>query len=203
MSWFHDAVIYELHVRSFQDSDGDGIGDFDGLTGRLDYLADLGVTAIWVLPFYPSPLRDDGYDIADYTGVNPSYGRLADFKRFLREAHARDLRVITELVMNHTSDRHPWFQKSRRAKPGSKWRDYYVWSDDPTRYADARIIFQDFETSNWTWDDVAGSYYWHRFYRHQPDLNFQNPEVGQAMFDIIDRWMDMGADGMQIGRAHG
>ena len=198
MSWFHDAVIYELHVRSFQDSDGDGIGDFTGLTSRLDYLADLGVTAIWLLPFYPSPLRDDGYDIADYTGVNPSYGRLADFKRFLKEAHARDLKVITELVMNHTSDQHAWFQKSRRAAPGTKWRDYYVWSDDPSRYAGARIIFQDYEPSNWTWDEEAGAYYWHRFYRHQPDLNFENPEVRQAMFDVIDQWMDMGVDGMRL-----
>ncbi|MFW5745535.1 MAG: alpha-amylase family glycosyl hydrolase, partial [Spirochaetota bacterium] len=170
--WYKDAIIYELHVRSFYDSNGDGMGDFRGLTERLDYLQDLGVNAIWLLPFYPSPWRDDGYDISDYRGVHPAYGTVRDFKRFLREAHARDLKVITELVINHTSNQHPWFERARRAKPGSTYRDFYVWSDSPDRFRDARIIFQDFETSNWTWDPVAGSYYWHRFFSHQPDLNF-------------------------------
>jgi maltose alpha-D-glucosyltransferase / alpha-amylase len=196
--WYRDAVIYELHVRSFADSDDDGIGDFVGLTSKLDYLSDLGVTALWLLPFYPSPLRDDGYDIADYNGVNPSYGRLRDFKRFLDAAHARGLRVITELVMNHTSDQHEWFQRARRAPKGSKWRDFYVWEDTPERWSEARIIFQDFETSNWTWDPVAGQYFWHRFYSHQPDLNFDNPAVRQAMFDTLDKWFEMGVDGVRL-----
>jgi maltose alpha-D-glucosyltransferase / alpha-amylase len=196
--WYRDAVIYELHVRAFADSNGDGIGDFRGLTDRLDHLRDLGVTAIWLLPFYPSPLRDDGYDIADYYGVNPSYGTLADVKRFLREAHKRGLRVITELVLNHTSDQHPWFQRARTAKPGSRWRDWYVWSDDPTRYADARIIFQDFESSNWAWDPVAGQYYWHRFYSQQPDLNYENPEVQVEMMRVLDFWFDLGVDGLRL-----
>src|SRR5437762_3050470 len=161
--WYKDAIIYELHVRSFFDSNADGIGDFRGLTEKLDYLHDLGVTAIWLLPFYPSPLKDDGYDIADYYSINPIYGTLADFKTFLKEAHERDLQVITELVINHTSDQHPWFQRSRRAKPGSVWRDFYVWSDTPEKYREARIIFRDFEPSNWTWDHVAKAYFWHRF----------------------------------------
>ena len=177
--WYQDAVIYELHVRSFFDSDGDGIGDFRGLTEKLDYLQDLGVTALWLLPFYPSPLKDDGYDISNYTAVNPAYGTLSDFRLFLREAHRRGLRVITELVLNHTSDQHPWFQRARRSPPGSKWRDFYVWSDSPDKYRDARIIFKDFEFANWTWDPLANAYYWHRFYSHQPDLNFDNPEVQQ------------------------
>lgn len=196
--WYKDAIIYQLHVRAYCDGNGDGVGDFVGLTRKLDYIQDLGVTAIWLLPFFPSPLRDDGYDIADYTDVNPQYGTLADFRTFLREAHRRDLRVITELVMNHTSDQHVWFQRSRRAKPGSKWREYYVWSDTPHRYPEARIIFRDFEASNWTWDPVAQAYYWHRFYHHQPDLNFDNPEVRRAMFKVIDFWMDMGVDGMRL-----
>src|SRR5262249_53331283 len=170
-AWYQDAVIYEVHVRAFADSNGDGIGDFPGLTSRLDYLRDLGVTAIWLLPFYPSPLRDDGYDIADYRGVNPAYGTLGNVRAFLRAPHARGLRVITELVLNHTSDQHPWFQRSRAAKPGTKWRDWYVWSDTTDRYRDARIIFGDFETSNWSWDPVANAYFWHRFYSQQPDLN--------------------------------
>src|SRR6185437_8795591 len=159
--WYKDAIIYEAHVRAFHDSDGDGYGDFRGLTQKLDYLEDLGVTAIWILPFYPSPLRDDGYDIADYTDVHPDYGTIADVRRFVREAHQRGLRVVTELVCNHTSDQHPWFQRARLARPGSKWRDFYVWSDTPDKYRDARIIFKDFETSNWTWDPVAQAYYWH------------------------------------------
>ncbi|HMQ31310.1 MAG TPA: maltose alpha-D-glucosyltransferase [Chloroflexaceae bacterium] len=196
--WYKDAIIYEVHVRAFADSDGDGIGDFKGLTTRLDYLQDLGVTAIWLLPFYPSPLKDDGYDIADYNDVNPSYGDIADVKLFIREAHRRGLRVITELVCNHTSDQHPWFQRARRARPGSSYRDFYVWSDDPTRYKDARIIFKDFETSNWTWDPVANAYYWHRFYSHQPDLNFENPAVHRAIFKAMDFWLDMGVDGMRL-----
>jgi maltose alpha-D-glucosyltransferase/alpha-amylase len=196
--WYKDAVIYEVHVRAFADSDGDGIGDFKGLTSRLDYLQDLGITAIWILPFYPSPLRDDGYDIADYTEVNPSYGTIADVKQFIREAHRRGLRVITELVCNHTSDQHPWFQRARRSKPGSSARDFYVWSDTPDKYKDTRIIFKDFETSNWTWDPVAHAYYWHRFYSHQPDLNFENPAVHRAIVKAMEFWLDMGVDGMRL-----
>lgn len=196
--WFKDAIIYELHVKAFQDSDGDGIGDFKGLTQRLDYLEDLGVTAIWLLPFYPSPLRDDGYDIADYFNIHPDYGRMRDFKAFLREAHNRGLRVITELVINHTSDQHEWFQKSRRAKPGSPWKDFYVWSNTAEKFRDARIIFKDFESSNWAWDPVAHSYYWHRFYSHQPDLNFDNPRVQQAIFQVMDYWLEMGVDGLRL-----
>ncbi|REJ75867.1 MAG: maltose alpha-D-glucosyltransferase [Planctomycetota bacterium] len=197
-SWFKDAVIYQIHVRAFFDASGDGVGDFRGLTEKLDYIEGLGITAIWLQPFFMSPLRDDGYDIADYTRINPAYGTLRDFETFLQEAHRRDLRVITEMVMNHTSDQHEWFQKSRRAKPGDKWRDYYVWSDTDERYEQARIIFEDFETSNWTWDEVAQAYYWHRFYHHQPDLNFDNPDVHQAMFDAVDFWFDKGVDGMRL-----
>jgi maltose alpha-D-glucosyltransferase/alpha-amylase len=196
--WYKDAVIYELHVRAFGDSDGDGIGDFDGLTAKLDYLQQLGVTALWLLPFYPSPLRDDGYDIADYAGINPSYGDLRAFRRFMKEAHRRGLRVITELVLNHTSDQHPWFQRARRAKAGSRWRDYYVWSDTPERYPDVRIIFEDYETSNWTWDPVAQAYYWHRFFSHQPDLNFDNPDVRATMLRVVDKWLEMGVDGVRL-----
>jgi len=196
--WYKDAVIYELHVRAFADSDGDGIGDFRGLRDKLDYLQDLGVTALWLLPFYPSPLRDDGYDIADYRRIHPAYGTLREFRAFLAEAHARGMRVITELVVNHTSDQHLWFQRARKAQPGSRWRDYYVWSDTPNRYQQARIIFQDFEASNWTWDPVANAYYWHRFYSHQPDLNFDNPEVHQAIRQVMDFWLDMGVDGLRL-----
>lgn len=196
--WYKDAVIYEVHIKAFFDSNADGIGDLPGLTRKLDYLADLGVTAIWLLPFYPSPLRDDGYDIADYFSVHPQYGTIKDFKVFLREAHKRGLRVITELVLNHTSDQHPWFQRARHAPPDSAWRNFYVWSDTPNRYQDARIIFKDFETSNWSWDPVAKAYYWHRFYSHQPDLNFDNPQVGKALFRVIDYWMKMGVDGMRL-----
>ena len=196
--WHKEAVIYQLHIRSFCDANDDGIGDFRGLTSKLDYLQDLGVNALWLLPFYPSPLKDDGYDIADYQGVHPMYGTLHDFRSFLREAHERGLRVITELVLNHTSDEHPWFRRARRARPGSRWRDFYVWSDTPDRYKDARIIFRDFETSNWTWDPAAGAYYWHRFYRHQPDLNYDNPEVRQAMLQVMDYWFGMGVDGMRL-----
>ncbi|MBI3879627.1 MAG: maltose alpha-D-glucosyltransferase [Verrucomicrobia bacterium] len=196
--WYKQAVIYQLHVRAFHDSDANGIGDFRGLTGKLDYLQDLGVTALWLLPFYPSPLKDEGYDIADYFSVNPAYGTLADFKVFLREAHARRMRVITELVLNHTSDQHAWFQRARRAKSGSRWRDYYVWSDTPEKYQGTRIIFKDTEHSNWTWDPVANAYYWHRFYSHQPDLNFDNPAVHKEMFRALDFWMDLGVSGVRL-----
>jgi maltose alpha-D-glucosyltransferase/alpha-amylase len=197
-TWYKDAIIYELHVRAFYDSVMDGMGDFGGLTQKLDYLQDLGITAIWLLPFCPSPWRDDGYDISDYTDVHPAYGTLKDFHRFLREAHRRGLKVITELVLNHSSDQHAWFQRSRRAAPGSRWRDFYVWSETPERYKDARIIFKDFENSNWTWDPVAKAYYWHRFYSHQPDLNWDNPEVKEAMFAAMDFWLDMGVDGLRL-----
>lgn len=196
--WFKDAVIYELHVRSFSDSTGDGIGDFRGLQDRLGYFEELGVTALWLLPFYPSPLRDDGYDIADYYSVNPSYGKLDDFRRFLDEAHRRNLRVITELVINHTSDQHAWFQRARRAPAGSPERDFYVWSDTPKRFEEARIIFKDFESSNWAWDPVAQAYFWHRFYSHQPDLNFDNPAVREAVIEVMDFWLKMGVDGLRL-----
>jgi maltose alpha-D-glucosyltransferase/alpha-amylase len=196
--WYKDAIIYQLHVRTFFDSDGDGIGDFKGLTEKLDYLQDLGVTALWLLPFYPSPLKDDGYDISDYAAIHPAYGDLRDFKVFLRESHRRGLRVITELVVNHTSDQHGWFQRARRAEPGSPWRDFYVWSDTPDRYKETRIIFQDFESSNWAWDPVAKAYYWHRFYSHQPDLNYDNPRVQSAISKALDFWLDLGVDGLRL-----
>src|SRR5438105_3045226 len=197
--WYKDAIIYEVHVRAFFDSNADGIGDFGGLARKLDYLQDLGVTAVWLLPFYPSPLKDDGYDTADYLDVHPSYGTLRDFRRFLREAHARDLRVITELVLNHTSDQHPWFKRARRSLAGSAARSFYVWSDTPERYKEARIIFKDFEHSNWTWDPVAGAYYWHRFYAHQPDLNWENPQVRKTMLQVVDFWLgDVGVDGLRL-----
>src|SRR6202161_3119760 len=198
VTWYKEAIIYEVHVRAFFDSVTDGIGDFGGITQKLDYLEDLGVTAIWLLPFYPSPLKDDGYDISDYTNVHPSYGTLREFQRFLREAHRRGLRVITELVLNHTSDQHIWFQRSRRADPGSRWRNFYVWSDSPEKYQDARIIFKDFETSNWTWDPVAKAYYWHRFYSHQPDLNFDNHAGHDAVEKVCDFWLEMGVDGLRL-----
>jgi len=196
--WYKDAVIYELHVKSFFDSNDDGIGDFQGLIRRLDYLDGLGVTAIWILPFYPSPLKDDGYDIAQYFNVNPNYGTLRDFREFLKEAHKRGLKVIIELVLNHTSDQHPWFQRARKAKPGSVWRDFYVWSDTPEKYEDARIIFKDFETSNWSWDPVAKAYYWHRFYSHQPDLNYDNPFLQRSVLKVVDNWLKTGVDGMRL-----
>ncbi|MBC7105534.1 MAG: maltose alpha-D-glucosyltransferase, partial [Firmicutes bacterium] len=196
--WYKDAIIYEVHVRAFYDSNGDGIGDFRGLTEKLDYLQDLGITAVWLLPFYPSPLKDDGYDIADYTGVHPAYGTVRDLKRFLREAHRRGLKVITELVCNHTSDQHPWFQRARRARPGSVWRNFYVWSGTPDRYRDARVIFKDFESSNWAWDPVAAAYYWHRFFSHQPDLNYDNPLVRRAIFRVVDFWLELGVDGLRL-----
>jgi maltose alpha-D-glucosyltransferase/alpha-amylase len=196
--WYKDAIIYQVHVRAFHDADADGMGDFKGLTQKLDYLHDLGVTAIWALPFYPSPLKDDGYDIADYTNIHPDFGTLRDFRGFLKAAHERGLRVITELVINHTSDQHPWFQRARRAVPGTPERDFYVWSETTDRYREARIIFKDFEPSNWTWDPLARAYYWHRFYNHQPDLNFDNPKVWQAIFPLLDFWMGMGVDGMRL-----
>src|SRR5437762_10236340 len=196
--WYKDAIIYELHVKTFCDSDGDGMGDFRGLMEKLDYLQELGVTAIWLLPFYPSPLRDDGYDIADYFDVNPNFGTLEDFRAFLNAAHQRNLRVITELVINHTSDQNPWIHKSRRAASGSPEREFYVWSDTPEKYSDARIIFKDFETSNWSWDPLAKAYYWHRFYAHQPDLNFDNPAVHEALEKVCDFWLAMGVDGVRL-----
>ncbi len=196
--WFKDAVIYEVHVRAFCDGNDDGFGDFRGLTRKLDYIQDLGVNTIWLLPFYPSPGRDDGYDIADYRNIHPQYGTRADFRSFVREAHRRNLRVITELVINHTSDAHPWFQAARRAAPGSNKRRYYVWSDTTERYAGTRIIFKDTESSNWAWDDEAQAYYWHRFFSHQPDLNFDNPHVVRAVFRIMDFWLRMGVDGFRL-----
>ncbi len=198
LTWYKDAIIYELHIKAFFDSNGDGVGDFEGLLQKLDYLEDLGVTAIWLLPFYPSPLRDDGYDIADYYSINPAYGDLEMFQRLIDEAHERGLKIITELVINHTSDQHPWFQRARTAPPGSPERDYYVWSDDPSKYKDTRIIFTDTEPSNWTWDPVAKQYFWHRFFSHQPDLNFDNPQVQKEVFDIIDFWCDLGVDGFRL-----
>ncbi len=196
--WYKDAIIYQLHVKSFFDSNNDGVGDFAGLLSKLDYIAELGVSAIWLLPFYPSPLLDDGYDIADYRGVNPEYGTLHDVKRFIQETHKRGIRVITELVVNHTSIQHPWFQRARRAKPGSVYRDFYVWSDTDQKYASTRIIFVDTERSNWTWDPVANAYYWHRFYSHQPDLNFDNPRVLKEVLAVLRFWADLGVDGLRL-----
>jgi maltose alpha-D-glucosyltransferase/alpha-amylase len=196
--WYMDAIIYQLHVKAFHDSDGDGMGDFRGLTEKLDYVRDLGVNTIWVMPFYPSPLRDDGYDVADYENVHPPYGTRSDFKRFVREAHERGLRVVTELIMNHTSDEHPWFQAARRAPRGSVKRDYYVWSDDPNRYSGTRIIFTDTESSNWAWDPIAQQHYWHRFFSHQPDLNYANPHVLRAVLRTMHFWLDIGVDGFRL-----
>jgi maltose alpha-D-glucosyltransferase / alpha-amylase len=196
--WYKDAVIYQLHVRAFYDSNDDGIGDFAGLTDKLDYIQRLGVNALWLLPFYPSPMRDDGYDIADYRSINPVYGTLRDFKRFVREAHDRGLKVITELVVNHTSDQHPWFQAARRAPPGSAKRNFYVWSDTDEKFPETRIIFTDTETSNWAWDPVAKQYYWHRFFSHQPDLNHNNPQVVAAVIRVMKFWLDMGVDGLRL-----
>ena len=197
-AWYKDAVIYELHVRSYVDSNGDGIGDFPGLVTKLDYIRDLGVNTIWLLPFYPSPLKDDGYDIANYCDINPAYGTLEDFRRLLSEAHARGLRVFTELVVNHTSDQHPWFQAARQAAPGSPERSYYVWSDTGQEYAGTRVIFTDTEASNWTWDPIAKQYFWHRFFSHQPDLNYDNPNVLVAILHVMHFWLDMGVDGLRL-----
>jgi maltose alpha-D-glucosyltransferase/alpha-amylase len=196
--WYKDAVIYQVHVKSYFDSNNDGIGDFQGLIAKLDYIAELGVSAIWLLPFYLSPMRDDGYDIADYRKIEPDYGTMADVRQFIQEAHKRGLRIITELVINHTSDQHPWFQKARAAQKGSKARNYYVWSDTNQKYQDTRIIFSDTENSNWTWDPVAGQYFWHRFYSNQPDLNFDNPEVLKEVLSIMRFWFDMGVDGLRL-----
>ena len=195
--WYKDAVIYQLHVRTFCDSNGDGIGDFVGLTQRLPYLQELGITAIWLLPFYPSPLRDDGYDIADYTSVHSSYGSLQDFQEFLTAAHSRGIRVIIELVVNHTSDQHPWFKEARSSRDNPK-RDWYVWSDTDTRYQGVPIVFVDTETSNWAWDPISKSYYWHRFFSHQPDLNFDNPEVFETVWEVMKFWLNLGVDGFRL-----
>ncbi|HEY6553516.1 MAG TPA: alpha-amylase family glycosyl hydrolase, partial [Vicinamibacteria bacterium] len=194
--WYKDAIFYELHVKAFQDGNDDGIGDFRGLLDRLDYIQDLGVDGLWLLPFYPSPLRDDGYDIADFHAVSPLYGTMGEFQQFLDAAHRRGLKVITDLVVNHTSDQHPWFQEARR-DPTSPKRDYYVWSDTDRRYPEARIIFVDTEKSNWTWDPEAKAYFWHRFFSHQPDLNYDNPKVQQAILDAMRFWLDKGLDGFR------
>jgi len=195
--WYKSAVIYQVHVRAFYDSNGDGIGDFQGLAQKLDYLKDLGIDAIWLMPFFPSPLRDDGYDISDYRSVHPSYGTLEDFKKFLTAAHERQIRVIVEMVLNHTSDQHPWFQESRGSRNNPK-RDWYVWSDTDTRYKGARIIFLDTEMSNWAWDPISKSYYWHRFFSHQPDLNYDNPIVREEMWSVMRFWLDLGVDGFRL-----
>lgn len=194
--WYMNAIFYEVHIRAFCDSSGDGKGDIQGLISKLDYIKDLGVDCIWILPIYPSPLKDDGYDIADYYDVHPDYGTLADFKLLVQEAHARGLRLIADLVLNHTSDQHPWFQQSR-SDPTSKYRDYYVWSDTNDKYSDARIIFLDTEPSNWTFDEKAGKYFWHRFYSTQPDLNYDNPAVREEMLRVMDFWLEMGIDGFR------
>ncbi|MFO1387891.1 maltose alpha-D-glucosyltransferase [Cellvibrio sp.] len=196
--WYKDAVIYQVHVKSYFDANDDGVGDFAGLIEKLDYIAKLGVNAIWLLPFYPSPMRDDGYDIAEYRDIHPAYGTMAEARRFIREAHKRNLRVITEMVINHTSDQHPWFQRARRAKKGSKARNFYVWSDTNQKYEGTRIIFSDTESSNWTWDPVAGQYFWHRFYSNQPDLNFDNPDVLKEVLSLMRFWFDIGVDGLRL-----
>jgi maltose alpha-D-glucosyltransferase / alpha-amylase len=195
--WYKDAVVYQLHVRTFCDSNADGIGDFAGLTQRLDYLQELGITAIWLLPFYPSPLRDDGYDIADYTAVHASYGSLEDFKIFLAAAHSRGIHIIIEMVLNHTSDQHPWFKEARSSRENPK-RDWYVWSETDTRYQGVPIVFVDTEISNWAWDPISKSYYWHRFFSHQPDLNFDNPAVFEAVWDVMKFWLNLGVDGFRL-----
>src|SRR2546421_7786360 len=195
--WYKDAIIYELHVKAFYDSNNDGVGDFRGLQEKLDYLQDLGITCIWLLPFFQSPLRDDGYDISDYYVVHPSYGNVTDFKVFLKEAHRRGIRVLADLVLNHTSDQHQWFQESRAATADPRKRNYYVWSDTDQKYQGARIIFTDTERSNWAWDPVAQQYYWHRFFSHQPDLNYDNPVVRRAMLKAMRYWLDMGIDGFR------
>src|SRR5450755_2503939 len=196
--WYKDAVIYQLNVKSFFDSNDDGIGDFKGLTSKLEYIRDLGVNTIWLMPFYPSPLKDDGYDIADYQNVHPQFGTLDDFRVMLHKAHRLGLKVVTELIINHTSDQHPWFQAARHAPPGSAQRDFYVWSDTDQKYLDTRIIFTDTETSNWTWDPLAKAFYWHRFFSHQPDLNFDNPQVMKAVLQVMRFWLDMGVDGFRL-----
>jgi maltose alpha-D-glucosyltransferase / alpha-amylase len=196
--WYKDAVIYELPIKSFYDSNGDGIGDFRGAMQKLDYLEQLGVNALWVLPFFPSPLRDDGYDVADYYNVNPIYGNIDDFKAFVAEAHRRNMKVIIELVVNHTSDQHEWFQRAKMAPEGSSHRNFYVWSRSNDKYQGVRIIFQDYEPSNWTWDPDVEQYYWHRFFHHQPDLNFDNPEVQEEIAKVLDYWAQFGVDGFRL-----
>ena len=196
--WFKDAVIYETHVKAFFDSNGDGVGDLRGLVEKLDYLQELGISCLWLLPFFPSPLRDDGYDIADYRGIHPAYGEVEDFRQLVAAAHARGIRVLVELVVNHTSDQHPWFQRARHAPAGSPERSFYVWSDTDQLYRDARIIFTDTEKSNWTWDPEAKQYYWHRFFSHQPDLNFENPVVLREILDALSFWGEMGVDGFRL-----
>jgi maltose alpha-D-glucosyltransferase / alpha-amylase len=196
--WYKDGVIYQVHIKAYRDSNNDGVGDIPGLIEKLDYIKSLGVDIIWMLPFYPSPLKDDGYDIADYLNINPDYGTIEDFKRFLREAHKRKIKVITELVLNHTSDQHQWFQRARKSPKGSPERDYYVWSDTQDKYKEARIIFSDFEASNWSWDSKAKAYYWHRFYSHQPDLNFDNPRVHKSLLKVVDFWFELGVDGLRL-----
>jgi maltose alpha-D-glucosyltransferase/alpha-amylase len=197
-NWYKDAIIYQVHVKAFVDSNADGYGDFAGLTSRLDYVQSLGVNTIWLLPFYPSPLKDDGYDIASYEEIHETYGLVEHFKSFLKEAHERGIRVVTELVINHTSDQHPWFQRARSAPKGSPERAWYVWSDDPNKYKDARIIFTDTEKSNWAWDGIAQQFYWHRFFSHQPDLNFENPRVIEAVINVMRFWLRMGVDGLRL-----
>ncbi len=196
--WFKDAIVYELPVKSFADGNNDGVGDFPGLIGRLDYLSELGVTCLWLMPFFPSPLKDDGYDISAYCEVHPSYGTLDDFRRFLEAAHDRRLQVVVELVLNHTSDQHRWFQRARTAPAGSVERDFYVWSDTDEKYREARIIFADSERSNWSWDQTAQAYYWHRFFHHQPDLNYDHPVVLQEVQRVLDFWLDLGVDGFRL-----
>jgi len=196
--WYKDAIVYQLHVKSYRDSDADGFGDFKGLVEKLDYIHQLGANTVWLLPFYPSPLKDDGYDIAAYEEINPTYGSIDDFRGFLEAAHARGMRVIIELVINHTSDQHPWFQRARHAPKGSPERDWYVWSDDPNRYAGTRIIFTDTEKSNWSWDPEAQQFYWHRFFSHQPDLNFDNPDVVEAVKNVMRFWLRLGVDGLRL-----
>jgi maltose alpha-D-glucosyltransferase/alpha-amylase len=196
--WYKDAIVYQLHVKSYRDANADGFGDFRGLIQKLDYIRDLGANTIWLLPFYPSPLRDDGYDIAAYEEINQTYGSIEDFRALLEAAHSRNIRVITELVINHTSDQHPWFQRARRAPKGSPPRAWYVWSDDPNKYAETRIIFTDTEKSNWSWDPEAQQFYWHRFFSHQPDLNFDNPEVLEAVLNVMRFWLRMGVDGLRL-----
>ena len=197
VGWYKDAIIYQVHVRTFFDSNGDGIGDFQGLAQKLDYVQELGVNTVWLMPFFPSPLRDDGYDISDYRSVHPRYGTLEDFKKFLAMAHERGLRVIIELVANHTSDQHPWFQESRSSQDNPK-RDWYVWSDTDSKYRGTRIIFLDTEMSNWAWDPISKSYYWHRFFSHQPDLNFDNPAVREEMWNVMKFWLEIGVDGFRL-----
>src|SRR5437773_8612320 len=196
--WYKDAIIYQAHVKSFYDSNNDGIGDFQGLTQKLDYLQSLGITCVWLLPFFPSPLRDDGYDIADYRNVHPQYGTLDAFKAFVKAAPERHIKVLIELVVNHTTDQHPWFQRARHAPKGSPEREFYVWNDDDKKFPETRIIFTDTEKSNWAYDPVAGQYYWHRFFSHQPDLNHNNPEVVEAVIDVIKFWFGFGVDAMRL-----